>query len=49
MSMVLENFNVCCVLQDFKYLLHTNTVGSMALMTIIITPDEIDISGLVAC
>jgi hypothetical protein len=49
MSKVLENFNVCHVLKDFKHLLHTNIVGSMAFMTIIITPDETDISGLVAC
>jgi len=47
--MILENFNVCQVLKDFKYLLHINTVGSMAFRTIIITPNEIDISGLVAC
>jgi hypothetical protein len=49
MSTVQENFNVCHVLKDFKYLLQTNTVGSMAFRTIIVTPDEIDISGLVAC
>jgi len=30
-------------------MLETNTVDSMAFMTIIITPDETDISGQVAC